>query len=63
MLGTPPSTENAEGPYPTYVTQDSGKVVPVVQVYAYTKVSKTYQVIALSISSFFAVPWTFEIEF
>ena len=35
--GTPPSVEEPEGPYPTYVTQASGKVVPVVQVYCYTK--------------------------
>ena len=35
--GTPPSVEEAEGPYPTYVTQASGKVVPVVQAYCYSK--------------------------
>lgn len=35
--GTPPSVEQPKGPYPTYVTQASGKVVPVVQVYCYTK--------------------------
>ncbi len=32
-----PSTETPAGPYPTYVTQASGKVVPVVQAYLYTK--------------------------
>lgn len=35
--GTTPDTEYAEGPYPTYVTQASGRRVPVVQAYAYTK--------------------------
>ena len=33
----PPSIEVPEGPYPTYVTNRFGKVVPVVQVYCYTK--------------------------
>ncbi|XP_022118300.2 uncharacterized protein LOC110995442 [Pieris rapae] len=35
--GTSPDTEKIIGPYPTYVTQTSGKQVPVVQAYAYTK--------------------------
>ena len=35
--GHPPSVEKPEGPYPTYVTQASGRVVPVVQAYCYTK--------------------------
>lgn len=35
--GTPPSIEKPEGPYPTYITQASGKVVPVVQAYLYSK--------------------------
>lgn len=35
--GTGPDLEEPEGPYPTYVTQASGKIVPVVQAYAYTK--------------------------
>lgn len=35
--GTSPDSETAVGPYPTYVTQASGKSVPVVQAYAYTK--------------------------
>ena len=35
--GSPPSVEEPEGPYPTYVKQKSGKVVPVVQVYCYSK--------------------------
>lgn len=35
--GTSPDSEELEGPYPTYVTQASGKIVPVVQAYAYTK--------------------------
>lgn len=35
--GTSPDIEKALGPYPTYVTQASGKQVPVVQAYAYTK--------------------------
>ncbi|CAG9858469.1 unnamed protein product [Phyllotreta striolata] len=35
--GEKPDTEEIEGPYPTIVTQDSGKKVPVVQAYAYTK--------------------------
>ena len=29
---SPPSVEKSEGPYPTYVEQPGGKVVPVVQV-------------------------------
>ena len=32
-----PSVEEPKGDYPTYITQKSGKVVPVVQVYCYTK--------------------------
>ena len=35
--GDPPSNENPEGTYPFIVTQPSGKKVPVVQAYAYTK--------------------------
>lgn len=35
--GTQPSTEKAEGPYPTVVTRSNGIKVPVVQAYAYTK--------------------------
>ncbi|XP_056630200.1 protein 5NUC-like isoform X1 [Diorhabda sublineata] len=35
--GAQPDTEAIEGPYPTMVKQPSGKVVPVVQAYAYTK--------------------------
>jgi hypothetical protein len=35
--GTPPSTETPVGEYPTLVEQTSGKIVPVVQAYAYTK--------------------------
>ena len=35
--GTPPSNEVPVGPYPTIVVQSSGKKVPVVQAYAYTK--------------------------
>lgn len=35
--GDAPSTEVPEGPYPYVVTQTSGKEVPVVQAYAYTK--------------------------
>lgn len=35
--GPPPDTDKPEGPYPMMVTQDSGKQVPVVQAYAYTK--------------------------
>ena len=33
----PPSIEKPKGPYPTYVANRFGKVVPVVQVYCYTK--------------------------
>ena len=33
----PPSVEKPVGDYPTYVEQLSGKVVPVVQVFCYTK--------------------------
>merc|ERR1711936_344763 len=32
-----PSIEEPKGEYPTYITQESGKVVPVVQAYCYTK--------------------------
>ncbi|XP_073811844.1 protein 5NUC-like [Musca autumnalis] len=32
-----PDTESVDGPYPTLVNQTSGKQVPVVQAYAYTK--------------------------
>uniref|UniRef100_A0A1A9WN80 5'-nucleotidase n=1 Tax=Glossina brevipalpis TaxID=37001 RepID=A0A1A9WN80_9MUSC len=35
--GTQPDAERIEGPYPTIVKQKSGKEVPVVQAYAYTK--------------------------
>lgn len=32
-----PSIDEPKGDYPTYITQPSGKVVPVVQVFCYTK--------------------------
>lgn len=35
--GPQPDSEVVEDPYPKVVTQDSGKTVPVVQAYAYTK--------------------------
>ncbi|XP_014242466.1 protein 5NUC-like [Cimex lectularius] len=35
--GTPPSIEKVEGPYPTLVNQSSGKQVPAVQAFGYTK--------------------------
>lgn len=35
--GTTPDSEEIIGPYPTYVKQKSGRMVPVVQAYAYTK--------------------------
>lgn len=35
--GTTPDSDEIQGPYPTYVKQASGKQVPVVQAYAYTK--------------------------
>lgn len=35
--GTSPDSEQSVGAYPTYVTQASGRRVPVVQAYAYTK--------------------------
>lgn len=35
--GEQPDAEKINGPYPTIVKQDSGKEVPVVQAYAYTK--------------------------
>ena len=34
---TQPSRETPRGPYPTYVEQDSGKIVPVVQAYCFSK--------------------------
>ena len=33
----PPAQEIPKGPYPTYITQESGKVVPVVQAFCYSK--------------------------
>lgn len=35
--GEQPDLEAIEGPYPTVIKQESGKEVPVVQAYAYTK--------------------------
>lgn len=35
--GPKPDNEEVEDPYPKMITQDSGKQVPVVQAYAYTK--------------------------
>lgn len=35
--GTSPDSEHVQGPYPTFITQASGRRVPVVQAYAYTK--------------------------
>ncbi|CAB3253193.1 unnamed protein product [Arctia plantaginis] len=35
--GTSPDSEHSQGPYPTYLVQESGKSVAVVQAYAYTK--------------------------
>lgn len=35
--GEQPDIEKVEGPYPTVVTQPSGKKVPVVQTYSYAK--------------------------
>lgn len=35
--GTPPEPDEVVGPYPTIVVQKSGKKVPVVQAYAYSK--------------------------
>lgn len=35
--GQQPDAEKSEGPYPTIVTQSSGKKVPVVQAFAFTK--------------------------
>jgi len=35
--GEPPSDDQPKGDYPTVVTQPSGRRVPVVQAYAYTK--------------------------
>lgn len=35
--GDQPDIEPIDGPYPTVITQKSGKKVPVVQAYAYTK--------------------------
>ena len=37
MTGKPPSIEKPVGPYPTMVTQPSGRKVAVVQAYVYTK--------------------------
>lgn len=37
LTGSKPDSEDPEGIYPTFVTQQSGRTVPVVQAYAYTK--------------------------
>lgn len=37
LTGQKPDSEDPEGIYPTFVTQKSGRRVPVVQAYAYTK--------------------------
>jgi len=37
LIGSRPDSEDPEGIYPTFVTQQSGRRVPVVQAYAYTK--------------------------
>jgi 5'-nucleotidase len=37
LTGSKPDSEDPEGIYPTFVTQESGRRVPVVQAYAYTK--------------------------
>jgi 5'-nucleotidase len=37
LIGIKPDSEDPEGIYPTFVTQQSGRRVPVVQAYAYTK--------------------------
>lgn len=37
VTGTPPDIEKPDGSYPKVVVQPSGKKVPVVQAYAYTK--------------------------
>ena len=37
VSGEPPSVEKPSGPYPTLVSRPDGRVVPVVQAYAYTK--------------------------
>jgi len=37
LIGNRPDSEDPEGIYPTFVTQQSGRKVPVVQAYAYTK--------------------------
>lgn len=41
--GAQPDTETVEDPYPKIVTQPSGKQVPVVQAYAYTKYLGMYR--------------------
>lgn len=43
--GPQPDNEAVEGPYPKVVTQKSGKQVPVVQAYAYTKYLGNYFII------------------
>jgi len=37
LTGGRPDSEDPEGIYPTFVKQQSGRSVPVVQAYAYTK--------------------------
>lgn len=50
--GKQPDIEKIDGPYPTIVTQKSGKKVPVVQAYAYTKYLGEFR---LSVSDFFFI--------
>lgn len=54
--GEQPDTENPKGPYPLVVVQPSGKRVPVVQAYAFTKYlgKLTIQVTHLKLSPTFS---------
>lgn len=49
--GEQPDIELIAGPYPTIIEQASGKKVPVVQAYAYTKYMGEFM---LSVSDFFS---------
>lgn len=55
--GEKPSTEAIKGPYPIEVTQKSGKKVPVVQAYAFTKYMGQLSVTVRIINCVFRFPY------
>lgn len=53
--GEQPDFEKIDGPYPTIITQASGKQVPVVQAYAYTKYLGELRLTVNFISKFYFI--------